>query len=133
MECAMAQAQAAEMLAKAGRPREARHHFRTSVNTFIKLGLNYEENRINAAMCANGVHRGRGPARRPTIGWDSLTATELSVAKLVAQGLSNPQTAARLFISRYTVETHLKHIFGKLGVTSRTMLAREFIRHDIRT
>jgi pimeloyl-ACP methyl ester carboxylesterase/DNA-binding CsgD family transcriptional regulator len=61
--------------------------------------------------------------RRPLTGWDSLTASELRVAALAAQGLSNREIADRLFIARYTVETHLKHVFGKLGVVSRTELA----------
>lgn len=81
-------------------------------------------------MRSHGLHRGRKRETRPTTGWLSLTATELSVAGLVAQGLSNPQIAARLFISRYTVETHLKHIFGKLGITSRTMLTNEVVKHS---
>jgi DNA-binding CsgD family transcriptional regulator len=61
--------------------------------------------------------------RRPLTGWGSLTASELRVAALAAEGFSNREIADRLFISRYTVETHLKHVFGKLGVVSRTELA----------
>ncbi len=68
--------------------------------------------------------RGRSSrARRPSMGWPSLTEAERPVAGLAAQGLSNPQIADRLFLSRYTVETHLKHVFAKLGVESRTELA----------
>jgi predicted ATPase/DNA-binding CsgD family transcriptional regulator len=69
------------------------------------------------------VTRGRGPRSRPTLGWDSLTPTELSVAHAVAQGLSNPQIAARMFISRRTVTTHLTSIFRKLRISSRVELA----------
>jgi DNA-binding CsgD family transcriptional regulator len=75
--------------------------------------------------------RGRGPRDRPTSGWASLTPTELSVADLVAQGLSNPEIAARLFVSRRTVTTHLTHIFAKLGITSRTELASVAIRRGL--
>jgi pimeloyl-ACP methyl ester carboxylesterase len=60
---------------------------------------------------------------RQTTGWASLTAREQAVAALVTAGCSNPEIARRLFISRETVQTHLKHIFGKLGVDSRTALA----------
>jgi DNA-binding CsgD family transcriptional regulator len=130
VERALAQAQAAVSLANAGHPSKARQHFRTSAETFAAHGLHHEENRVNAAMRSHGLHRGRKRETRPTTGWLSLTATELSVAGLVAQGLSNPQIAARLFISRYTVETHLKHIFGKLGITSRTMLTNEVVQHS---
>lgn len=66
--------------------------------------------------------RRRRPARQLT-GWESLTEREHAVAVLVAAGCSNPEIARRLFISRETVQTHLKHIFSKLGVDSRTALA----------
>lgn len=73
---------------------------------------------------AESGKRGRSSrARRPSMGWLSLTEAERTVAELAAQGLSNAQIAHRLFLSRYTVETHLKHVFVKLGVESRTELA----------
>jgi DNA-binding CsgD family transcriptional regulator len=56
-------------------------------------------------------------------GHDALTRAESTVAGLVAEGLSNPQIAQRLCISRHTVETHMKHIFAKLSVNSRAGLA----------
>ena len=66
--------------------------------------------------------RRRRPVRQLT-GWASLTGREHAVAALVTAGCSNPEIARRLYISRETVQTHLKHIFGKLGVDSRTALA----------
>ncbi|MFG1959149.1 LuxR C-terminal-related transcriptional regulator [Nonomuraea sp. NPDC049028] len=69
------------------------------------------------------VRRSRGTRDRPAAGWDSLTPTELSVARLAATGLNNPQIGARLFMSRSTVKTHLSHIYAKLGVANRTELA----------
>ncbi len=69
------------------------------------------------------VRRTRGPRSRPSAGWPSLTPTELSVAKLAAAGLNNPEIAAKLFMSRGTVKTHLSHIFAKLGIGNRTELA----------
>lgn len=68
--------------------------------------------------------RARGPRRRPETGWDSLTPTERSVVELAVAGLSNPEIAARLFMSRGTVKTHLAHVYPKLGVANRTELAR---------
>lgn len=63
--------------------------------------------------------------RRPQRGWGSLTPSESKVADLVANGLSNQEVADTLVISRYTVETHLKRVYAKLGVRSRAELAVE--------
>ena len=57
------------------------------------------------------------------MGWPSLTEAELPVVRLAAEGRTNAEIAARLCLSRYTVETHLKHVFAKLGVESRAELA----------
>ncbi len=70
------------------------------------------------------VRRSRGVRGRPSVGWDSLTPTERSVVDLVAEGLTNPQIATRLLMSRETVKTHLSHIFTKLSVRTRAELAR---------
>ena len=51
--------------------------------------------------------------RRPAAGWESLTDAELDVVRLVAEGLTNPEIAARLFVSPRTVQTHLGHIFAE--------------------
>jgi pimeloyl-ACP methyl ester carboxylesterase/DNA-binding CsgD family transcriptional regulator len=66
--------------------------------------------------------RSRRPPR-PALGWAALTEAELAVVRLAASGHSNARIAATLFLSRYTVETHLKHVFAKLGIESRTELA----------
>ena len=73
-----------------------------------------------AAAFAN---RARGRRKRPRHGWLSLTPTELQVARLVAEGRTNPQIAERLLMGRATVKSHLEHIFPKLGVTTRAELA----------
>jgi predicted ATPase/DNA-binding CsgD family transcriptional regulator len=129
VEHALASSQAAVMLAESGAAAKARLQFRAAVDTFAKLGLNQEEDRITAAMRARGIHRTRRRLPKHMTGWNSLTATELTVSGLVAQGMSNPEIAACLFMSRYTVETHLKHIFTKLAITSRAALASEVMRH----
>ncbi|MGH2370491.1 MAG: response regulator transcription factor, partial [Chloroflexota bacterium] len=69
------------------------------------------------------VRRSRGPRRRPSTGWGSLTPTELEVVRLVVEGLNNPAIGSRLFMSRGTVKTHLSHVYAKLGVANRTELA----------
>ncbi|OBK72266.1 transcriptional regulator [Mycobacterium sp. 1274761.0] len=73
--------------------------------------------------------RGRGERKRPSTGWDSLTPTELDVVRQVCEGLGNKDIAARLFMSHRTVQTHLTHVYAKLGITSRVALAKEAARH----
>jgi predicted ATPase/class 3 adenylate cyclase/DNA-binding CsgD family transcriptional regulator len=79
------------------------------------------------------VRRARGERKRPSHGWDSLTPTELAVARHAAEGLTNPQIGERMFISRRTVQTHLSHIFAKVGITSRSELAAEATRRGLGT
>ncbi len=71
------------------------------------------------------VRGGRPESRppRPALGWPSLTEAELPVVRLAAEGHTNADIGDRLCLSRYTVETHLKHVFAKLGVESRAELA----------
>jgi DNA-binding CsgD family transcriptional regulator len=68
--------------------------------------------------------RGMSDFDRRPFGWNSLTETEKTVADLVASGLTNRQAAAQLFLSRHTVDAHLRHIYRKLDIRSRTELAR---------
>jgi predicted ATPase/class 3 adenylate cyclase/DNA-binding CsgD family transcriptional regulator len=75
------------------------------------------------------AQRGRGERKRPASGWESLTPTERDVVRLVSEGLTNADIAARLFISPRTVQTHLTHIYTKLGLTSRVQLVQETARH----
>jgi DNA-binding CsgD family transcriptional regulator len=63
-------------------------------------------------------------SERPASGWESLTATELSISALCSEGLTNPQIADRLFLSRHTVDFHLRQIFRKLDINSRVTLTR---------
>jgi DNA-binding CsgD family transcriptional regulator len=74
--------------------------------------------------------RARARSGRAATGWGSLTEAERSVAMLVAEGLSNPVIATRLFVSRHTVESHLKHAYAKLGISSRVELAGLALREN---
>jgi predicted ATPase/class 3 adenylate cyclase/DNA-binding CsgD family transcriptional regulator len=69
------------------------------------------------------IDRSRGQRGRPTIGWHSLTPTELRVADLVRTGLTNREIADSLLMGSETVKTHVSHIFGKLGISKRAQLA----------
>jgi DNA-binding NarL/FixJ family response regulator len=75
-------------------------------------------------------HRRTRPGRPGAAGIESLTERELQVARLVTDRKTNPQIAAELFLSQKTVETHLRNIFRKMGVTTRTALARAVERAD---
>jgi len=73
--------------------------------------------------------RGRGERKRPPTGWESLTPTEFDVVRLVEEGLPNKDIATRLFVSPRTVQSHLRHVYNKLSLTSRVQLAQEAARH----
>jgi predicted ATPase/class 3 adenylate cyclase/DNA-binding CsgD family transcriptional regulator len=75
------------------------------------------------------AQRGRGERKRPSNGWASLTPAELDVVRLVTEGLANKAVATKLFVSPRTVETHLSHVYAKLGVASRVQLVGEASRH----
>ena len=76
------------------------------------------------------AQRGRGQRKRPATAGASLTPTERDVVRLVSEGLANNDIAARLFVSPRTVQTHLTHVYSKLGLTSRVQLAQEAARHN---
>ena len=75
------------------------------------------------------AQRGHGERKRPASGWASLTPAERDVVRLVSEGLGNNDIATRLFVSPRTVQTHLTHVYNKLGLTSRVQLAQEAARH----
>lgn len=94
----------------------------------------FESARAEGAALSTGkaiayAQRGRGERKRPASGWASLTPTELDVVRLVSAGLGNKDIATRLFVSPRTVETHLTHVYTKLGLASRVQLAQEAARH----
>jgi transcriptional regulator of acetoin/glycerol metabolism/DNA-binding CsgD family transcriptional regulator len=73
--------------------------------------------------------RTAAPARDAALGWGSLTESERGVSGFVAQGLTNREIAAQLFLSHHTVDAHLRHIFRKLDIRSRVELARMAAEH----
>lgn len=71
-----------------------------------------------------GVRRRIVISERPATGWEALTSAEAAIAQLASEGKTNREIAETLFISPHTVNTHLRHIFDKLGVNSRVSLTR---------
>ncbi|MEU6034453.1 AAA family ATPase [Actinomadura sp. NPDC047616] len=109
-----------ERLRRAQRPGEARAHLRMAWETFERAGARPWARRAQDELRAAG-ESGQAP---PAAVLDALTPQELRIAGLVADGLSSKQIAARLFLSPRTVEYHLYKIYPKLGIGSRTELAR---------
>jgi transcriptional regulator of acetoin/glycerol metabolism len=72
----------------------------------------------------------RNTATTPGYGWPSLTDTEVAVAEQVAQGLTNREAAARLYLSPHTIDYHLRQVFQKLDVRSRVELTRAILRRQ---
>ena len=117
---------AAGALVDTGERAPARAAFTRAVDLYSSLGATRDVARLQARFRAHGIRRApRVKHRRARRGWDSLTPAEAKIAALVAQGMTNPQIAARLFLSRRTVATHVSHILGKLDVRSRIDIARE--------
>jgi DNA-binding NarL/FixJ family response regulator len=117
---------AAGYLVDAGDREQARAAFTRALEVYTTLGAAADVARLQAAFRAHGIRRGpHAKHRRARSGWDSLTATEIKIAAFVEEGLSNPEIAARLLLSRRTVATHVSHILKKLDVHSRIDIARE--------
>ena len=92
---------------------------------YLRCGATRDHARIRSRLRDLGVRRRHWSRhQRPVSGWASLTETEHAVAELVAEGLSNQQVAGRMFLSRHTVDFHLRRIFRKLGIDSRVVLTR---------
>ena len=108
-----------ELLRRGGRRVDARSHLRTALTTFDELGAKRWVERAQQELRASGEKIRRA---HPTAA-AQLTAQELQVTKLVTAGLSNREVAAQLFVSPRTVDFHLRNVFTKLGVTSRSQLA----------
>jgi DNA-binding CsgD family transcriptional regulator len=121
--------EAARLLARSGRRDEAATLLEEALELYERAGAEAWAARVRAQLRALGVHRGRrGSRNRPASGWRSLTATERAVSLLVAEGLTNGAVARQLYISPHTVNTHLRHVFAKLGVSNRVALASEVNR-----
>jgi DNA-binding CsgD family transcriptional regulator len=108
-----------ERLRRARRRVEAREHLRAALVAFEALGAALWAERARMELRASG----QTARRRDVTTIDQLTTQELQIARYVAQGLSNRDVAAHLFLSPRTVAFHLRNVFRKLGISSRTELA----------
>jgi DNA-binding CsgD family transcriptional regulator len=108
-----------EWLRRQRRRVDARRRLRAALDLFSDFGMEAFAERARVELEATGEH-----ARKRTVETrGDLTPQEALIARLAGEGLSNAEIGARLFISRHTVEYHLRKVFTKLGVNSRTKLA----------
>jgi len=91
---------------------------------FTECGATWDAGRVRSRLRDHGVRRRLVPRERAETGWAAMTDSELAVARLVAQGLTNREVAERLFVSPHTVSSHLRNIFAKLDINSRLALTR---------
>jgi DNA-binding CsgD family transcriptional regulator len=119
-ECARGHLVYGEWLRLEGRTDEARAELRVALDQLAALGAEGFAERARRALAASGetVRRPRSATR------EALTAQEAQIARLAADGLTNPEIGAQLFISARTVEYHLRKVFGKLDISSRRDLAK---------
>lgn len=116
-----------ERLRRVGRRVEARTQLRAALATFEDLGAKPWADRAAAEIRASGetLHR-----RDPTA-TEQLTPQELQIAMIIAGGITNREAGARLFLSPKTIEVHLSRVYRKLGIRSRTQLARLLVEQDV--
>jgi DNA-binding CsgD family transcriptional regulator len=119
----------AVVLAAGGDAAGARAALLEAVEVYGGLGAEWDVRRADARVRPYGIRRRRVGARRPETGWEALTPTEAKVALLVSEGLSNPDIGRRLFLSRNTVESHVRRVLAKLQVRSRVEVATRAVAH----
>lgn len=122
LELARARTALGSHLRRAGRDDEARDLLRAGLEDATRLTATGVARRARDELLAAG---GRPPPR-PATDDGTLSSSELRVVRFAAQGLSNPDIARALYLSRRTVETHLYHAYRKLGIRSRAELAAAF-------
>jgi DNA-binding CsgD family transcriptional regulator len=116
--------------------REASH--RAAAVELLRLALEHYEScgarrdavRVTRRLNHLGARPAMAKSARVSAPWDTLTEAELRVVRLVARGMTNRETASRLFLSPHTVDSHLRHSFTKLAVNSRVELTRQVLIHD---
>jgi len=133
VDAALTAEEAAHALGRAARTADAVNLVGEALATYQRVGATRPAARAIALLRSLGApigRRARGQ-RRPSTGWESLTDTENSVVALVGTGLTNRQIGEQLFVSHRTVETHVSHVFQKLGLSSRAQLSAEAARRAV--
>jgi ATP/maltotriose-dependent transcriptional regulator MalT len=134
IEAALSRITAGRALARAGQAERAAAELQRAAAQLDACGARHYRDQAERELGKLGhrIHRRTRPGKPGIAGIESLTGRELQVARLVVDRKTNPQIAAELFLSKKTVETHLRNIFRKVDVSSRVGLARA-IEHADRT
>ncbi len=109
-----------DLHAAQGRAEDSAEAHRLAARIFV------DQSATGAARSANARLEGSSPAAAPAVTadpWLTLTKSELRVMKLIVGGMTNREAADELFLSPHTVDTHLRHVFEKVGVNSRVRLS----------
>ncbi|ROV68745.1 ATP-binding protein [Streptomyces globisporus] len=118
-------------LQRSGHRHEAVDFIREAHGLFTAAGMRIDADRVCERLDRpQNARPAPQPSRRVPLAWSQLTLSEVKVAQLVAEGLTNREVATRLFLSPHTVDSHLRHIFSKLGLSSRVALTRWVIEQD---
>jgi DNA-binding CsgD family transcriptional regulator len=116
-----------EWLRRENRRVDAREHLRSAHEMFTTMGIHGFAERTRHELLATG----ESVRKRAVNTFDEFTPQEEHIARLAAEGRTNPEIGAQLFISPRTVEWHLRKVFTKLGVTSRRQLRETLSRPSV--
>jgi DNA-binding CsgD family transcriptional regulator len=120
LEYALALLELGAAIRRGGRRAEARQPLREALELARACGADAVAVRAHEELVAAGAR----PRRDPTESRSTLTASELRVARMAAEGMTNREIAQALFLTENTIETHLRSVFRKLEIRSRSQLAR---------
>jgi DNA-binding CsgD family transcriptional regulator len=116
--------------ARVGAVDTATEAFDAALILYAEAGATWDAGRVRSRLREHGVRRRLVARERGDTGWEAMTDSELAVARLVAQGLTNREVAEQLFVSPHTVSSHLRSVFAKLDINSRLALTRIAAEHD---
>jgi DNA-binding CsgD family transcriptional regulator len=109
---------------QSGRSEEGIRALGRALTIYTHSGAAWDAGRVRRRLRAQGVRRRLVTPEREQTGWAAMTDSELTVARLVAEGLTNREVAEQLFVSPHTVSSHLRRVFAKLDINSRVELTR---------